>query len=239
MTNQHTLGDPATFAKWAASLNGLALKQLPYAISLALNESMFMARKSVIQDYPGRFAGGLGYLRKTMRIQPSNKKQNPINATIGEGTGYMMQQQAGHIKRGQTGPEVAVPTNYALEKYKSKGGRIRKQGWPSKLIRQYKSPQASGKMGGNGHQGAGDGSFFPIVSKGKRMIIQRDRGQNRIAKTGDRKYPAGTFRPFYIYTKSAKVEKRWAFDLLVINAARATFPRNLRTSLAKALASAK
>lgn len=231
------LGDPKAFQAWMADLSELEHKQLPFALSLAINDVVFAARKKVIQDYPSHFKGGINYLRKTMRVDKSHKKQPVISATLGEATGYMGMQQWGYNKSATSGKDMAIPTKAARKIYATKSGKMKKSGWPSKLTRAYKGPIAAGKRGGRGRKGSKKDPTFPMVSNGKRYIVMRKDRANKIS--GSERYQDGALIFLYHYVDRAKVSKAWAFDRLVIGEARRLFPAKLARHLARAVRTAK
>lgn len=219
------LGDDRAFLEWMADLSKLEHKQLPFALSLALNDSMFAARKKIVSQYPSLFDGGLNYMRRTLKVDKSNKNQPVIEATVGEATGYMGMQQWGHTKSAYSGGQMAIPTREALKRYATKSGKIKKKGWPSRLTKGYKGPVAAGKRGGRGRRGGkGQEAIFPLVTtNGRRFIVARSRTAER---TGSEWYAPGDLVFLYHYQDLAVVKKRWEFDALVVGEVHRTFKKN-------------
>jgi hypothetical protein len=233
------LGDDSVFMAWMADLDTLAHSQLPFALSLTVNDALFAARKKVVGDYKGRYDRGVNYFRKGLAVEKSHKKQPVIHGILGESTGYMYMQQHGYHKAATAGGMMAIPTHYTKKHGRTKGGKMKKSWYPKKLVGKYKGPTAAGKFGGRGKQhGRGEWAFFPMKSKatGTDMIVARRRMAYRAANGH---YSDSDFQILYIYTPIAKIQKGWAFDILVLNEARYLFPKRLVRHLNRAIRTAK
>ncbi len=233
-----TLGGDRAFREWEAQLTHLEREQYPYATSRALNDSMFESRKDVLRHYTEELDGGYNYFRKDLKIQKSHKDQPIIHATIGEATGYMAMQQFGHTKQSATGKQMAIPTERARRRYGTKSGKMKRSGWPSRLVRNYKGPKASGMRGGRGVMSSREPATFPMTTRdGRKMIVQRNDHASRVG--GASYYAHEHFVVLYVFVDTAKVNKSFEMDKRVLKAVRRYFPKRLDMHLDKALRSAK
>lgn len=237
MAKEFTLGDDAAFKLWYATVDDLQRKQYPFAASQALNDTMFAGRKRVVKSYDSTFEGGLNYFRRGLSITKSNKNQTPIMATIQETTGYMMMQQRGFTKSSKSG-KMAIPTKYARQKYGTKSGKIKKSGWPSRLLKRYRGVNTAAKLGGRGRRSSKkDPVFLMQTTSGKEYIVERIDRASRVP--GGRQYAPGDLGFLYVYVDSATVRKAWNFDQIIIAAVRDGYSKAFAKRLAKAIKTAK
>jgi hypothetical protein len=109
----------------------LAEKQVPFATSVALNNTAFDARKALIAQFPRIFTVRSKWINKGLRVEKSHKTN--LEAAIGHLDEYMARQAKGGTKTA-TKSFVGVPVR-ARKTPKHKTTRAK---WPGRLLRKKK-----------------------------------------------------------------------------------------------------
>lgn len=225
-----------------AAFRNIEEKQIPFAMSLALNKTAFTARGELIKQIPKKFDYQPGFLRRNILVEQSNKKDDPIKAEVYEQTDTSMAlHQFGGKKIPQKGSELVIPSKELEEQGRINSGRMRKRFWAEELLKNYKGPKRSGEMGGRGRTSRRKRKIFPIKSrKGNELIIRREAGTNRTKPTSsEKRYNRGKFNILYSKTKDANIKANLEFDSIVKEVAKNTLHKNFLFALRKAIRTAK
>lgn len=114
-------------------LNAIAQKQIPFALSVAINETLAEAQKAVRQELPRRFTIRNKWVAKGIVIQRSTKQK--AVGSIGSRDEFMALQEFGGQKRARGG-RIAIPTR-AL-KSRTRAGIVRKRLRPRQILKRKK-----------------------------------------------------------------------------------------------------
>lgn len=120
--------------KAIGEVGGFFWTQVPYATSVALNNSIFDVRKKIVEStYPQAFTvRNKAFPGRLWRVIPrATKKRLETILTQTLDRSFMVRHTTGGTKRGKTGGRVAVPVK--PEKLRSSNGRIRAQNKPSRI----------------------------------------------------------------------------------------------------------
>ena len=179
-----TMDVSSNYKKLSGSLDKLGKKQLPFAFSKTLNDTMFAVRKHVVEKtYPRSFdVRDLKFFTASMVVDESNHRTAAgLSVTLRDklGRGNLQLHATGGTKTGRAG-RLAIPSRYTKERRGTRG--VRKPLRPREVVQKPKGFFAERFSGGS-----------------KAAIFQRyGRGAKKL-------------RLLYTVQRSAKIRKRFRF----------------------------
>ena len=111
----------------------MAKRQMPFAISRAINDVAIDARRNVVQKFPRHFKVRRKNLAKSaIWVKRSHKNQKPITAIVGtrKWAEFLTLQAIGGTKKAKRGHRLTIPTRLVK---RTSTGRIRKADKPRTL----------------------------------------------------------------------------------------------------------
>jgi len=188
----------------------MAKRQMPFAMSRALNDVAVDARRNVVQRFPRHFKVRRKNLGKAaLWVRRSNKSQKPITAWVGtrQWAEFLTLHAVGGIKKAKRGHRLAIPTRIVK---RTSTGRIRKADRPRTL---------RDKPG-----------FQPKeLAEKQRITVRPKRRRKRTGKLGI----------FFILRQRVKIRKRWPFRKEVKEVAARRIGPAFELRLRQAIKSAK
>ncbi len=129
-----TVNVSSNYKKLSRSLDQLGKKQLPFAFSKTLNDTMFAVRKHVVEKtYPRSVqVRDRRFFSAIMRIDKSHKTRLTTTLRDIEGRDYLQVLTKGGIKRPRGGGHLAVPSEQVKTKRTGKGVPARLR--PRKIV---------------------------------------------------------------------------------------------------------
>lgn len=202
--------DQKGLARW---LEDLASKQVPFVMSLAVNETAKDAQKTLREQLPKHFTVRSPRTRKGIRFERSHKKRWPkIEASVGSLDEYMGRQAKGGTKRAKS-DRMAVPSR----KIRGPGGKRKTTPakWPNALIakdKRKKVPKLSIRPG----------------SAGSLLLYKRAGGKRN-----------QRFELLYVLVKKAKVPRRWPLEKTVEDVVAKRWSGNVLAAARRAMRTAR
>jgi hypothetical protein len=123
--------DVSAFEKWAERLGG-SIEQLPFAISVALNDAAFATRSKLIEEtWPAHVhVRNKGFLRAALRVQPSSKHELTVTIFDTLHRGHLGLHAMSGIKLAKG--RLAIPTASVR---RNSDGRIQRSQLPRNIKR--------------------------------------------------------------------------------------------------------
>lgn len=120
----------------------LSARELPFAMSLAMNTAAAEARDHVRREVPKRFTVRSRGVLRGFTFNPSHKRQWPnLRVEIGTRDEFWVLHETGGVKRPEQGMHLAIPTRLVR---RTKAGRISKAQRPRPLIAAGKATKLEG-----------------------------------------------------------------------------------------------
>ena len=159
-------------------------RQVPFAMSLALNKTAFDARNKLRDDLPDHFTIRNRRTRSGIRVGKATKSK--LEAEIGSLDDYMARQGLGGTKRPGKAGYVAIPSR----KIRGKGGRRKTTPakWPKALIAKDEKKKVR--------------KLSLVPGSAGNLLLMR--------KAGGKRNPR--FELLYVLAKQAKVPQRWPLE---------------------------
>lgn len=125
-------------------LEELTVRELPFAMSMAMNRAAQDSLDYVRREVPRRFTVRSPGVLRGFRVQPSHKRQWPrLQVALGTVDEFWVLQQFGGTKKPQSGRNLAIPTRLTR---RTKTGKIAKAQRPRALIAAGKARVADGAI---------------------------------------------------------------------------------------------
>lgn len=195
-------------------------KEIPYAVSLGINDTAFAGRKSVQKNLGKKFDLKSKWAVKGVRVQKSSKRQTVQSATVYHVDDYMEDHEDGGVRRPKRGSnKLLVKT----KTFRGRSARVSRSKSPSALLSEYKGPRAAGKMGGRGNRGKGRTKWFKYENS-EYFFIARRKNRSKKARRDNLIYA-------YFSLKKAKYGKRMHFKKTVTGVAKNVGPRMIAKHL--------
>ena len=219
------------------SLSDIEKKNLPFAESMALNETAFQAKKRLVDLMPTKFDLRNPRMLKGFRVGKATKRQDIITAFVYHLDAWLGLQETGGTKTSNSGKAMGIPALETQAKGRAPSGKIRERWWPRNLgkVAGFADPSAAGRMGGRGNIGRGLPKAFLMRSKSGAVTIVRrtKRGGGTTGRGAENQYD---LIDLYYLKKSAHVKPRWDFVDTVLQVATANLAKNFERALFKATA---
>jgi len=212
-----------------STLSKLERQHLPYAKSVALNETAFQAKDKLVGVLPQKFDLRSPRTAKGFRVGKANKKQAVQESTVYHLDAWMSIHEFGGTKTAAKGGSMGVPSETVQTKGRTASGKIRPGWWPRNLAKNggFSDPRVAGSQGGRGHKGKGATKAFLMVSKdGSKTIVRRN-------KRGGNRYDLDQL---YVVRRAVKVAPRWDYFDTVAGVAKKELARNFERALFKSTA---
>ncbi len=198
--------DEKSLRRW---FEDLATKQIPFAMSLAVNMTAKDARKELQDTLPRYFTVRSPRTKKGIRFEGSHKKRWPdISATVGSLDDYMRRQARGGTKRPGSAGYVAVPTR----KLRGPGGtkKTTPAKWPKALIAKDEK------------------------KKVRKLEIRPGSAGNLLLykRAGGKRNPR--FELLYVLARRAKVPRRWPMEKIVEDVVASRWPIHIKAAMERA-----
>ena len=125
-------------------LEELTVRELPFAMSMAMNRAARDSLDYVRREVPKRFTIRSAGVLRGFRVQPSHKSQWPrLQVALGTVDSFWVLQQFGGVKKPKSGRHLAIPTRLTR---RTKSGKISKAQRPRALIAAGKARVAEGSV---------------------------------------------------------------------------------------------
>lgn len=196
-------------------------RQVPYALSQALNGTLLAAREQVLRQLPKRFVIRSNWVARGLRNRFATKRD--LTAVIGSKDEFMREQELGGEKTAQ-GQTMAVPIGPggASPAFRGSGlrGKTLKSRWPSAL----------------------PGTFAIHTREGEDLILQRTERYKSTSKGrrgGFSIVRNDRVRVLYTLKKRVRVKARWGFRVTVALAVGDVLGKLFALELASAIRGAR
>jgi hypothetical protein len=155
--------------------------ELPYAISLGLNDTAFDVKDHSSKQMSKKFDLKSKHPQRGYRVKKANK--NNLVGEVYHLDNYLAKQEFGELQR-PSGNKRLTKT----KKFRGRSPRIPVRKYASVLLKDYKGPEEAGKKGGRGNKGKGRTKFFRFENNIYAFIARRKNRSKKRFNEGNAEY---------------------------------------------------